>query len=71
MTRIDTVDDLKYTKRVHAKCVPNPRWLCNEVYEQLSGTGGKFRIEMRHNVYNILSTEQIDLDKIRRPSIFF
>jgi len=46
MTRIDTVDDLKYTKRVHAKCVPNPRWLCNEVYEQLSGTGGKFRIEV-------------------------
>lgn len=47
--------------RLPTKYVPNSNLLLNVVRELL---GSDFRIEMRHNVYNIRSQKEIDLGAI-------
>ncbi|KAF2003560.1 hypothetical protein P154DRAFT_520133 [Amniculicola lignicola CBS 123094] len=57
-------EDLKYTGYVHTKFMPDPYLLFQAVRQQIKR--GSFEVNVRHNVYSIRSTEDIDMEKIKR-----
>jgi len=54
--------DMVVKGELHTKCV-TARRLSKEL-RGLLGNGAQFKVEMRHNVYNIESTKPFDLEKL-------
>ncbi|TVY23263.1 hypothetical protein LHYA1_G007944 [Lachnellula hyalina] len=52
-------DDLTVERSLHSKYVSSPRRLSTELKDLLGP--GQYKVEMRHNVYNIRTSKEFDL----------
>ncbi|KAI5460793.1 hypothetical protein BGZ63DRAFT_251198 [Mariannaea sp. PMI_226] len=63
MTSSSTQSSYMLTERLQTKRVPDVNLLF-EVLDEFFGHDQSFRIDMRHNVYNIKTQREFDLGKI-------
>jgi len=56
--------DMVVRGELHTKCVTP--WRLSRELKELAGQDAQFKVEMRHNVYNIECSKPFDLDELRR-----